>query len=104
MPAVVEVGVRVSDQRDCQAPFVPKAAPVMVMEPAPLVMARPPEPVRVEATGAAPVEPISSWPLVKAVPVRPEVVPPPIRMEFWGTPVGPKGVEGAEGAAKVGGS
>jgi len=80
MPAEVEVGVKASPPKvDCQAPLLPDWVLVMVMLPAPLLMEIPVPAVKVAATGAAPVEPIRSWPLVKADEVMGEV-PPPIRM------------------------
>ena len=77
----VEVGViaPLAPKIFCQAPLVPAAAPVIVREPAPVATDSPPAPVRVAATGAAPVEPISNWPLVKTVAVRGEV-PLPMMM------------------------
>ena len=65
----------------CQAPEAPsKAKPVaaMVIEPAPSVMEILAPSVKVVATGAAPVEPIKSWPEVKVVAVIGEVPPPMI--------------------------
>src|SRR5437773_1684909 len=88
MPAVVEVGVRALAQGVYQAPFTPEAAAVKVMDPAPVLTASPPAPVKVAATGVAPELPMSSCPLVRAVAVRGEV-PPPMMMAFWVKEVAP---------------
>src|SRR3989344_522535 len=75
----------------CQAPEAPsKAKPVaaMVIEPAPSVMEILAPSVKVVATGAAPAEPIKSWPEVKVVAVIGEV-PPPMIMPLAAKEVAP---------------
>src|SRR6185295_14121457 len=60
MPLAVEVGVRAAKVVFSQAPLMPAAAPVMVIDPAPLPIVSPPAADKVAATGAAPVEPMRS--------------------------------------------
>lgn len=88
IPAAVLVGARTLVAMACQAPLTPAGAPVlaMVIEPAPLVISMPEPAVKVAKTGSAPVEPMTSWPLlawpkaVRAPVPEPSKTPPSVKL------------------------